>query len=496
MNSAKNLSSYLNSRNLLILFTSVAGIATAWVLAQAPPLVALTLPIIVCSFWLMQKGAGAFSLRTLTIPGFCYLVYLGVILIPSFFVYANHGDPFRRTYLFAVESALLTLPLGVLFANRVFSFGRGETGAYFARPVTQSVTDPGPEVYFLFLVLAWVITFLYLLEVRTIPLFYMLAHPGEGEVLTRLREESLKLLDSPLRYVYSLLTTVLYRLLMVYGFGKYLQTRRSSWGLLFLASCLSGLLFAGFTIAKAPVAVGCVMLCFCFYLHRRGRAGAKFVLFLVGSVLAFPLFVLLREYKGTDLMAPLQGIGQRIFYDPAEVLYYWFEVFPHVVPYQYGMTIGKLAMLMGRQPFDASNVVGRYMLPRTIWSVSANAAFLGNFNADFGLAGVLVGGFAAGALLAGAQVYLVRRPKTILNLAIYAMFLYEFQEINATALPVVLLSGGPIFVVLLSWTMTTLESVMARALRIRRCPSLLGRPVLGPFPRIQRLRTSTKQVRS
>ena len=479
MNSAKNPSPYLNPRNLVILFASIAGIATAWVLAQTPPLVALTLPIIVCSFWLMQKAVGVFNLRVQTIPGCGYLVYVATILIPSFFVYAEQRDPFRRTFLFAVESALLTLPLGILFAKRIFQFDPKEARAFFNLPVEDGPRDPGPEVYFLFLLIAWILTCLYVSEVRSIPLFYMIAHPGEYEVLTRLREESLKLLNSPLVYAYNLLSSTLYRFLIVFAFGRYLLTRRVSWALLFLGSLIPGLLYAGFTIAKAPAAATCLILCVYFYFHRRGKVGWKFILLCVFSLLAFPLFVMMQQFAGApnaDLLSALQAVGTRLFSSTVKVLYYYFEVFPHVVPYQHGKTIGKLATLMGERTFDSANVVGRYMLPKAIYSVNANAPFLGNLNADFGMAGVLVGGFVAGMILEVAQIYLVRRGKSVLNLTIYAIFFYESTELSSSALPVVLLGNGPIFVLLLAWAMTILDSMMQSALRIRRRSSRLRAP--------------------
>ncbi len=482
MNLSKGSTSYLTSSNLLLLLGSVAGVGMAIVMAQMPLLVIVSGLILACSFWLMQKAVGVFNLRVQTIPGCCYLVYVGTVLVPSFFVYADQHDPFRRTYLFAVESALLTIPLGILFAKQIFQFYRSETMAYFRSAVHNRTFDPGPEVYLLLLVLAWMITCLYVLEVRTIPLFYMFAHPGEYRMLARLREESLKLLNSPLRYVYNILSSSLYPLLIVFGFGRFLQTKRRLWAVLFMGSLIPGLLFAAFTTAKAPAAAICVMLCLYFYFHRSGRIGTKFILLFLTSLLGFPLFVIMQVYAGlpeSSLVSAFQSVGHRLFYLPAEVLYYYFEAFPRVFPYQHGKTIEKFAILIGEKTADSANMVGRYMYQFGMYSVSANAPFLGNLHADFGIPGVLVGGFLAGVILQVIQIYLVRQGKSILSLTTYAIFVYKFTGLSSTALPIVLLSDGPIFIVLLGWTMTAFDSMILSALRIHRSPHPESR-YLGP----------------
>jgi hypothetical protein len=262
-----------------------------------------------------------------------------------------------------------------------------------------------------------------------------------------------------------------YPFLILLAFGQYLQTRQKTWGWLFVASFLSGSMFAGFTIAKAPVAALFLMVCTCYYLYKGGRVGGRFVISLVVLFLAFPFFVIVREYAGQiDPLTPIEDIGRRLFYMPALVLYYYFEVFPDVVPYQYGATIGKLALILGRKPFNSANFVGLYARPHAMASINANAAFLGNMNADFGLAGCLIGGVLVGVLLQAAQIYVVRRGKSPMNMAIYSFLLFDFAVLNSSALPVVLLSHGAMSVFLLVWTMRAVDSVLPSR------PGIVGLP--------------------
>ncbi|MGC2831899.1 MAG: hypothetical protein WB994_19835, partial [Candidatus Acidiferrum sp.] len=94
-----------------------------------------------------------------------------------------------------------------------------------------------------------------------------------------------------------------------------------------------------------------------------------------------------------------------------------------------------------------------YMLgngPDVIASVSANACFLGNWNADFGLAGVVAGGFLAGVSVQTTQIIVLRRARTISNLAVYSFLMLAFGLLVSSPLSVVLLSGGVAFIFLVS----------------------------------------------
>jgi hypothetical protein len=151
-------------------------------------------------------------------------------------------------------------------------------------------------------------------------------------------------------------------------------------------------------------------------------------------------------------------------------LYYYFEVFPDLVPYQYGATIGKLAWILGREPFNSANFVGLYARPHAMASINANAAFLGNMNADFGMVGCLIGGFLVGLIMQVAQIYVVRRGRSPMNMALYSFVLFGFTSLNSSALPVVLLSDGAILVFLLAWTVRAVDSVLPRRPRIAGLP--------------------------
>jgi oligosaccharide repeat unit polymerase len=455
----------------------LAGLAGTAVVVSLPVWLGLSSIAIVVSLWAMHKSTGLLRLRILTIPGFCYLTYLFVVVVPSFVVYVNQPDPFRDSFLFAVESALFTIPLGVAFTKRICLFRNEETAGFFNSPIPAGSPGIQPETYVLLLGVALIITLVYLIEVRTVPLFYMLAHPGDVTVIDSLREQSGKLSTSSLHYLYGVVESTLFPFLIVLGFGAWLATKCRSWAWRFAIALIAGVLFAGASTAKAPVATIFLVLCAFFYLFRRGKVRSRAIVLFLALFLAFPVFVTMQKNAGhTNFRATMSAIGRRMFYTPAECLYYYFEVFPHAVPYQHGRTIGRLAILAGDKPADAANIVGRYMFPEAFYSINATAPFIGNLNADFGMTGVLVGGLLAGVVLQSAQIYVVRRGKSILTLAIYASLLRDLMYLNTTALPIVILSQGTVFVILLAWSVSAIDTVVTRALRLPAG----SRPVVWP----------------
>jgi len=417
----------------------------------------------------MQHAVGVFRLRYMSIPGFWYLSYLAMIFIPSFFVFfGDEVDVSRYTYLFAVQSVVITVPFGILFINILLKFRVIELKEYYEHPLQEQYISPHLfAVCLMGLLGAWGVMLMYVLEVRTLPLLYMLRNPGDYETLVLLREDAFKLLDSKFVYIYSLLRIPGFPFLIMLTFGYYLVTRRRRWLYLFLSLLGSGVLFAGFDIEKGPVAAIVLLIFFFSYLYWGGRIRKR--TYIVGSLLVmlFPFMVEKITGYGMDVDAGaiLGGLLKRLYYGPALVLYWYFELFPGTVGYLYGRSIGKLAWIMGSEHFDTANYVGLHGLHSRIDSVHANAAFIGNLNADFGIVGVVLGGIAAGIIMQIVQIYLLRRPKTISNLVAYAYCMYAFWLLHSTALPVVLASNGVLLALCFPGIMHALASFLRGTLK-------------------------------
>jgi hypothetical protein len=204
------------------------------------------------------------------------------------------------------------------------------------------------------------------------------------------------------------------------------------------------------------------------YVHSGGEVKVGRVLAAVCALTAVPVAVII-AVSGSDVEfgGALLAILRRVFYEPALVLYWYFELFPGDVGYLGGRSIGKLSWLLGWEYFDTANYVGLYGLGSRIGSVNANAAFIGDLNADFGFVGVVVGGIIAGILMQVVQVWLFRSSKDIIHVAIYAFLMFAFWLLHSTSLPVVLASNGVVLAVLLPRVFYAFRSMLR--LGVRQC---------------------------
>jgi oligosaccharide repeat unit polymerase len=412
--------------------------------------------VLLISWDLTRRCFDVFDLRRVTIGTFWYLTYLAMIFFPAFFVYADQEGPYRSTFLFAVESVLITVPLGWWMANRHFHVHKGDVERYFTQPI--DTPDRCPQIYrrvsCLLVVLA-ILTGLYIAEVPTIPLFYLLQNPGDYKQLVLLREDSFKLLDSPLKYMYALARGVGFPLLILVSFGAVLRKGdNKKWRTMFLISLTMGIFFASLSLAKAPVAYIFLVLTVFLYLFRGGLLSRRMVAAFLALILLFPIGVILAiSSEDTTLAMALASTGTRLLYQPAAGVYYYFEVFPSHMPYLKGRSIGKLSWLLGDSYFDTPNYVGLYENPDAVDSVNANAAFIADLNADFGMLGVILGGVLAGFIMESIQIYLFRRRKTVVTLAVSAFLMVAFWNLNSTSLPVVLASNGALLALVFGWAL-------------------------------------------
>jgi oligosaccharide repeat unit polymerase len=409
------------------------------------------------SLWLMHKSVGLFAFRQVTIPSFAYLVYFLAIFLPALRIYEDGIEPYRWRFLFSVASALITIPLGILFVSWILGFEKKEIASHFESPLVAEPFDGATtRAFLIFLSFACGVALLHASQVETMPILYLIRNPGDLWQAALMREDSFKLLNSQFTYLFYVVRGTLFPFLVLLSFGHFLQEKKLMRFLLFAGTLAAAVAYAVMTIEKAPVAILILLLFLFYYVFKRGHLQKRLLLLGLILFVSFPAAIIALIYHGRDTAAlgsVLTQIWDRIFRTPAEVLYSYFEVFPDIIPYQHGASIGRLSAIMGWNTIDIPNAVGHYMLGNgadVLASVSANACFLGNWNADFGLTGVLVGGLLAGASLQTTQIIVMRRRKTVSNLAIYSFLMVAFGFLVSVPLPFVLLSGGVVFIFLAS----------------------------------------------
>lgn len=429
-----------------------------------PALMAATATVFVASSALLQSTIRVYSLKRITLPAAFFFTYLVMIYFPSVLVYADRPGPYRDDFIVSVLSILLTVPLGILFTNILLKFDYAETIEYFsAKP---KLLESFRGMYIVHVLLALLLSFLllhYFINVPVVPLFEIFRHPGDAMGLTMAREEAFKLLDprwgtrngTLFFYAYLFMRTVIFPLVILTSIGYALITRKTKWILLAAFLFLTGGFYATSSLARAPISAIFMRLFFFLFLFYGGRVGKKTMIVFGVLMLTFPILVTTFGYSDKyTLLDGILAVGKRLTYAPALDLYYYFEIFPGAKDYLYGGTLLKPLLKFAGMPFFyIENFVALYISPFGVKSAHANAAFLSNLNADFGLAGVLTGGFFMGAMMQAIHVYLARGTKTILNIAVYSFMVYAIWVLNFASVTSVLLVNGVLPVLLLVGTM-------------------------------------------
>jgi oligosaccharide repeat unit polymerase len=412
--------------------------------------------VIALSLWLTTGITPLFNFSRVTILSFWYLTYLAMVFFSAFIVFDDQADPYRARFLFAVHTALITVPIGCLLANACYRFRRSETEQFF-RTKTVQVSNPKRlrTIYLLLLIPSIFLALIYIHSVDNIPLFYLWSNPGEYLQAALLREDSFKLLDSPLLYAFYVLRSDIFPFLVIVSLGVYLRTKRKLWRTLFIGTTAAAIFYCSLSAAKLPVAAIIALIGFLIYFTGGGTISRRTIAILLIGMLVFPVGVILIAYQGQgldNLGDALYFIFARLTYTPSEVVYYYFEVFPDHHEFLAGRSVDKFARLMGKAPFNTPMYVGAYAArPGDSDTVSFNSAFIADLYADFGMPGVFFGGVLAGFVMQWFHIYTVRRKKTITTVALYSFLVFTFWFLNSTSLPIVLASNGAILVTALSW---------------------------------------------
>lgn len=412
---------------------------------------------------LMQASARAFDFTRPTIPSVFYFTYLVMIFFPAFAVFNDFPGPYRDPYIISVMSVLITVPLGMMLANRVLVFRQSETRSYFSRPPVESAASyKGMYLVHTLIILAMLgLLVHYLITSPVIPLFELIKRSTDPLGLTLAREEAFKLLDPRWKgpnstsffYGYLFLRTLLFPVIVMTTLGYFLYSKKWKWFFLFLTVFGAGSFYAISSLARAPISALFMRMIFFLYLYYRGKISKKLIVAGFILMLAFPVLVsTFANSTSHSILDGLKAIGIRLTYAPALDLYYYFEMFPTAHPYLHGHTLVKpFLQLIGANYFYIENFAAMFISPGGVPTAHANAAFVSNLHADFGMYGVLLGGLFCGLGMQGVHIFLVRSPKSMLNMATYAFMVYAIWVLNFASVTSVLLVNGMIPVLLLTW---------------------------------------------
>jgi hypothetical protein len=442
---------YLRSPLILILLLAWLGaVMVVPVLGLNPTWIVLTGIAVASGLLLLRTEDGIYNFKRLSLVSAWFWSHVIFVAIPSLFVYQFETGNHPERFMLSVVTSLVLVPLGVLIGHGTCRAHKGAVRSYYLSPVKVHRADSYSFATFALLAVCAILAYYHTTQLTSVPLLYMIQNPGDAVKASQLREESVKLLQSNMAYLYEVLAKVMFPVLVMITGIRWLY-RKTAWNrTIFFGTSILAALYCGMTLEKSPVGLAVVCLVLAIYMKREGIFKREIWLIPVG-IFGYPIVVFLYEFANSPLNTSrnlIDAVGVRLFYGCAQVLFYYFDLVPETIPYQHGATIGKFAMFMGVPHSNIANLVGLRIDPTLPKSVSANAPFLGTLYADWGLTGVMLGCVITGIVISFLQNYLVSRPKTLRNVCIYGFVMLKITLLSLAALPYVLGSGGVLIVMI------------------------------------------------
>jgi hypothetical protein len=371
----------------------------------------------------------ALQLRRLTIPSFFVAVYIALMSLPAtVWFYASPQDPIRYTYFVAMQSILVTLPLGMVCANVLcgdLSLPRRVVKRFFL-PLQKSSEDHDALPFWVGMILASLaVATVYVTTSSYVPLIGAITSYGEAAAATVRRAI---VAEGPVIHYGHALTArlflpfcLLYAYFMTYLYGG--RWRLLFWATLGVAAFISALTFDRmFPFSVVLFLVLAVYFKFDDLAARKAAGGGTHrrmptlrvagyvaallsISMLVGGVVSLTQFnkpMSLEIIKVESIAFLINRVGL----DPSYMSYIYFMEFNEPSKFVYGKSFHVLV----------SKALGVEFYP------TISPSFVAELWVNFGWFGVLFGSVLVGLVLQLVQVLVFDR-KTVPALSLYILML-------------------------------------------------------------------------
>jgi hypothetical protein len=431
--------------------SSLLPAVTAAVLAVAalvPALASVSSELVMGAGGLVSWAACAslapasFSLSRFSLMGIFLGAYSLMIALPSLYIRWAIPDVGGAWFY---PGVILVLPLSCVgwWVSAHLLGHSSERFAQYAEARAQVTPGRAPMVCWTGLVgLCLALALIHLVVSPVNPLQVLLGG-GSTEELAMAREASFKTLPIPgIKYLFSWLLSVLFPFAVLWAYGRALLDRTMFWRLTTVAATATALLYATFTIAKAPAAM-LVGMMFVVSFVVRGRKVPVVGMIAGGLLVLLIPAILVAAISDAGPVDVAVGIGKRLFYVPAEALVFYFEAFDVEHAFLQGRSINLVSRLVdGSAPFPVANYIFHLIHPQGLKTGLSNAAFVGTMWANFSVIGLFVGPILAGALIGLSEWLVCRGPKTLLKVCLHGVLCLQVFFLSSRSITVAMLTGG------------------------------------------------------
>lgn len=390
------------------------------------------LSLAILGFFLLKKCflGSSLMLTRLTLPSFFIAAYIILMSLPSTKWFYSSNHPIRYTYFLAVQSVLISFPLGVLLANVLFIDPSGPSiivkdFLYSSLSKTRHDSYMFP-FWILMLISSILIVTIYILTSDYVALIGGLT--AYGEMTGAFVRSSIYREPDTVQYAHALTIRLFLPFCVLYSYFKayiYKGGSKYLFWITFLLAMFASLLtfervypFSLFILIALAIYFKNNQLTYTIRfpalskIHLVSKSTIRLVIFtlaifalamLVGGIVSWTQYSLSFNLTSAWNIS-IKFFINRVLLDPSYMAYIYFEEFNHPSTFLYGKSI-RLLSLFG---VEFHHIV--------------SPGFVADLWVNFGWFGVLMGSAVIGFILQFIQLRLFRK-KSILTLSFYIILL-------------------------------------------------------------------------
>lgn len=382
------------------------------------------------AFWMFAAYGGAavvwkfalgrhLQVAALTIPGFFYICYLILFVVPSIIVYSEMTDMIRDSYLHGSFSVLFFFPFGILITQLLYRFFvKKKKQGYASMPFEVTRADLRFKIpvligYWVSVVIS-IIYISYLDVVPILKLFLPLSETYDKSQLRFMFEQAPPLIA----FAFSLCRIVIVPTSLMYLY--LLKKKRLMSNATFILYAFGAIVLASLTLDRGPVLIIFLMIALAEALSNKGIL-LRFRAYLnVGALVLIGLLIvsIISAAQSGDVSGETYEknvyhmVGYRIFLSPAMVASLSFENFPGP-DFLNGKYIRIFTFLTSGEYIKGSEAPPLVILP---------CSFMADLWRNWGGTGVIVGTILIAIYTQLFQLLSFQR-KTLLCVIFHAFFL-------------------------------------------------------------------------
>jgi len=404
----------------------------------------ISLLVLAVSSLLFKKAAGTLSLRKINMISFIFFYHiviqsligatLGILYLDNHYLISRLQDfNLRLTVWLVVLYVMITLPLGMLFVNKIFGVQSEKLFHYYLnKPLQPVLSKKDSYVLFVFYGIALIsigaviYTYVHLDRIPLIALF----SGADSIELAKLRIDASRNFQGNV-YIRNILGLGISPVLAYVAYAYYQLYRDSRSMVTFIVLFFNALLILSYNLAKYPVIIFLIGFIFIEVLVK-GKINIKKIFSYGFWVVVIVLFMYL-NIMGASVSTLLNyntGPLGRLILTQIAPLYYHFYCFPSYSDFLWGKSFPQFILnIFGVEHIRSARIVMEYINPDGIASGTAgvaNTLFVGEAYANFALYGLLLSPFIVGFIIQLSFIILQKMPKNPIFIGFFGYMSYSW----------------------------------------------------------------------